>query len=356
MTTDAIGGVWTYAVDLAAGLAERGVRVTLAALGPSPSDAQRRQVSAVGAELIDTALPLDWLEEDARRIDNAGAALTDLANRSGADLVHLNSPIFAASGFTAPVVGVCHSCLATWWAAMRGGEMPASFNERTERLRRGYEACSALIAPSDAFAEATAAQYGVASVAVHNGRAPRVPAPQSSERPFALTAGRLWDPAKNLAALDAAASMMRGTVEAAGPLEGPNGERAATSAVVSLGPLDSEDMARRLGEAGAFVSLALYEPFGLSVLEAAQAGCALVLADIPTFRELWAGTALFVDPRDPAAVAATLDGVLDDRSERERLGALAEARAARFTLDAMTGGTLGVYAQALSRALGQSAA
>ena len=45
-----------------------------------------------------------------------------------------------------------------------------------------------------------------------------------------------------------------------------------------------------------FVSPALYEPFGLAVLEAAQAGCALVLSDIPTFRELWDGVALFVAP------------------------------------------------------------
>jgi glycosyltransferase involved in cell wall biosynthesis len=356
MTTDAVGGVWTYSVDLAAGLAKRGTRVTLAALGPSPTAAQERQIDATaGVELIDTQLPLDWLEEDPARIDEAGRALATLSNRSGADLVHLNSPAFATAGFSAPVIGACHSCLATWWDAVRGGEMPSSFNERTERLRRGYEACAALIAPSAAFAEATRARYGVTPIAVHNGRA-QPPTSSSVKRSVALTAGRLWDPAKNLAALDAAAGLMRAPVEAAGPLQGPHGERVTTIAVVPLGRLEADEMARRLGEAGAFVSLALYEPFGLSVLEAAQAGCALVLADIPTFRELWSDAALFVDPRDAGAVAKALDALLEDSSEQARLGGLAAARAARFTLDAMVEGTLAVYREALSRASDRSAA
>ncbi|HEX8375447.1 MAG TPA: hypothetical protein VF606_09745, partial [Geminicoccaceae bacterium] len=38
MTTDAVGGVWTYSLDLAAALATRGVRTTLAVLGPAPDE------------------------------------------------------------------------------------------------------------------------------------------------------------------------------------------------------------------------------------------------------------------------------------------------------------------------------
>ncbi len=40
----------------------------------------------------------------------------------------------------------------------------------------------------------------------------------------------------------------------------------------------------------------LYEPFGLSVLEAALSGCALVLGDIPSLRENWDGAADFAEP------------------------------------------------------------
>ena len=81
-----------------------------------------------------------------------------------------------------------------------------------------------------------------------------------------------------------------------------------------------------------FVSPALYEPFGLAVLEAAQAGCALVLADIPTFRELWDGAALFVPPSDDRAIAATLSTITADTALRTRMAAAAERRAADYTI------------------------
>ena len=49
---------------------------------------------------------------------------------------------------------------------------------------------------------------------------------------------------------------------------------------------------------------ARYEPFGLSALEAALSGCALVLGDIPSLREVWGDAALFVAPDDTDALAA----------------------------------------------------
>jgi hypothetical protein len=62
VTADAVGGVWTYAVDLASGLARRGVVTTLVAFGPSPSRDQAAEALAVPAlSLIDTTLPLDWM-------------------------------------------------------------------------------------------------------------------------------------------------------------------------------------------------------------------------------------------------------------------------------------------------------
>src|SRR6185312_5139526 len=64
-TADAVGGVWTYALDLARALAPRGVAVTLAVLGPEPSQAQRREAEAVaGMDVVWTRAPLDWLCDD----------------------------------------------------------------------------------------------------------------------------------------------------------------------------------------------------------------------------------------------------------------------------------------------------
>jgi glycosyltransferase involved in cell wall biosynthesis len=80
------------------------------------------------------------------------------------------------------------------------------------------------------------------------------------------------------------------------------------------------------------------------VLEAAQAGCPLVLSDIPTFRELWDDAALFVPPGDAAGFAAAIERAAQDA---DRLGARAEERAARYTPEAMASGMAALYRQAL---------
>ena len=215
-------------------------------------------------------------------------------------------------------------------------------------LSRGYAACDALIAPSQAFAEATEQVYGVAPEVVLNGRT-ESPRGERPRRPIALTAGRLWDPAKGAATLNRAAGLIAGRVEAAGPTEGPDGSRITLENVTALGRLEGADLRTRMEGSAVFVSLSIYEPFGLSVLEAAQSGCALLLSDIPTFRELWDGAAVFTSPTDPIAAARALEGLMSDAKRCAELGAAAAIRAERYTADAMTDATLALYRRTLAR-------
>ena len=350
MTADAVGGVWTYALDLAEGLLARGVRVTLAVLGPPPGEAARRAAERIqGLRLVEAGETLDWLADGPSPLDQAARTLRGLVVSTGADLAHLNAPALRGDeDWGVPVVGLCHSCVATWWDAVKEGQPPDDFLWRTDRLADGYRRCDRLIAPSYAFMQATAARYGVLPSAVRNGRRP-APAGRGPRRRVVLTSGRLWDEGKNLQGLDRAAARMRGRVEAAGALDGPDGQAVRPTHVKALGHLDEAALQRRLREAAVFCSPALYEPFGLGVLEAAQAGCALVLSDIPTFRELWEGAAVFAPPRDEAALAALLDDLLDDADRARRLGRLAAERARQFSVEAMVEGTLAVYAEALTQ-------
>jgi glycosyltransferase involved in cell wall biosynthesis len=350
MTADAVGGVWTYALDLGAALARQGNHVTLAVLGPAPSDAQRADATGRGLALQDLGHSPDWLAADEAAVRAGGTALADLAEREGAGLLHLNHPALGADiAFPCPTLAVTHSCLATWWRAVRGEEaLPEDFRWRTALHEAGLAAADALAAPSAAFAEATRRVYGfgVPPLAVPNGRDTPPAIDEARPAPSVLTAGRLWDEGKNLAVLDRAAARLPVTVEAAGPLVGPNGARIALHHTVALGTLDAPAMRAKLAERPIFVSTALYEPFGLSVLEAAQAGCALVLSDIPTFRELWGDAALFVAPHDDRALAAAVLRLLGDRADRAERAALSRRRAARYTVDAMAEATLKAYAAA----------
>ena len=349
MTADAVGGVWQYALDLAGGLAARGVETTLAVLGPRPRADQRADAQAIpGLTLVPTGLPLDWTADTPDGIGSAAVAIADLAREAGADIVHLNSPALAgAASFPAPVLAACHSCVATWWAAVKDGPLPADFQWRTALVGRGYEAADALVAPTKAFAAATAEAYSLTRRprVVHNGRL-LLAAPTAAvvlDPNYVFTAGRLWDDGKNLGVLDRAAARLAVRVVAAGPLEGPNGACIRLDHVLTLGRVGDQAIAHHLSAAPVFVSVARYEPFGLAVLEAAQTGCALVLSDIATFRELWNGAAIFVPPDDEGAIAAALDRVVRDRAERARLGAAARRRARRYTAEAMVAGITGIY-------------
>ncbi|MBV8915051.1 MAG: glycosyltransferase, partial [Acetobacteraceae bacterium] len=128
MTTDAVGGVWRYTVDLAAGFAARGVPTVVATLGPAPDRSQRKEARLAGLELVETGLALDWTAESPTELAHSTARLQSLAGARRAVSVHLHAPALAGSGrWGIPVVAVAHSCVATWWRAVRDGALPDDF-------------------------------------------------------------------------------------------------------------------------------------------------------------------------------------------------------------------------------------
>lgn len=335
MTADAVGGVWQYATDLAEALVARGATVVLAIMGPA-----RAPLAPPGVRVVDTGLDLDWTAPDPGATGRSTAALARLAREVRATHVHLHAPaLVGEADWPAPVVAVAHSCVATWWAAVRGGALPPDLAWRAELTAQGLHRADVAVAPTHAFAAQLRAVYGSLDLRViHNGRRtqPRLPARERR----VLTAGRLWDEGKNVALLDAAAALIDAPVCAAGPVEG-----ACFEHLRLLGTLGEEALAAERARAGVFASVPRYEPFGLAVLEASQAGLPLVLSDIPTLRELWDGAALFVpashDKRQHAeSLAATLSLALDHPAD---LGARAKIRAAKYTIGVAADATLALH-------------
>jgi glycosyltransferase involved in cell wall biosynthesis len=346
LTADAVGGIWQYALDLAWGLREHGIEVVLALLGPTPNVDQRQAADAAGVDLVVTGLPLDWTASNAAEIEEAGRDVARIAQDFACDVIHLNNPALAAgASFHAPVVSVCHSCVATWWDAVRLGPLPDEFLWRTELLERAYAASDMLIAPSASFAKATARIYGLsaAPTVVHNGRRAPVIREASRNDVFAFTAGRFWDEGKNFASIDRAAAHASVPVIAAGSLQGPNGTRVEACHVQSVGRLTDDEIVSYLSARPIFVSAARYEPFGLAVLEAAQAGCALILSDIPTFRELWTDAAIFLAPHDDEAIARAIDMLAHNGSERARWGDRARSASKAYSVAALSSRMISLY-------------
>lgn len=343
LTTDTVGGVWQYTVSLAAGLIERGYRVHILTLGPPPDAAQRRGVPAA-AQLASLDAPIEWMAESPAELADVAGRIAAAAGAAGAGVLQLHSASLAPAAPPCPVIAVQHSCLATWWQAVRGNAPPRDFEWRIDAHAAGLRRADLVTAPSSAFARMTAKAYDLPRrpVTVHNGRAP-LGADELPSGDFALTVGRLWDDSKNVAVLDAAARHLTVPVLAAGPLSGPNGETRRFDHLSCLGRCQEEVIADLLSARPVFASTAVYEPFGLAVLEAAQAGCALVLSDIPVFRELWGDAALFAPAGDAAAFRAAIQDLFDEAPRRRELGAAARARSRRFTPGRMAAGMMDVY-------------
>jgi glycosyltransferase involved in cell wall biosynthesis len=346
ITADASSSLWQYGLDLARGLSRLGHETVLALTGPAATTEQIRAATAIpGLRLVDTGLALDRLAEDEASLVRAAEAIADLAAETDADIVQLNTPALAAlADFGRPVVAVLHHCLASWWEAVEGASLPADFAWRIELVARGLHAAGAVVAPTAAFGAEAKRHYRLEAAprAVHHGRSP-LAVPSGAPHDFVFTSGRLWDQGKNLGMLDSAAARIGVPVRAAGPLSGPTGGQVIFDNIHCLGTLGEEELGRWLSARPVFVCAALYEPFGLAVLEAASAGCALVLSDIPTFRELWDEVAIFVDPRDEDGFARAIGDLAGDDFERAVLGRAAKERSALYSPDAMAAQMASLY-------------
>jgi glycogen(starch) synthase len=346
MTADAVGGVWTYSLALAGGLSGAGVAFDLAVMGPAPDARQAAAAARIpGLRLHAAPYKLEWMPGAEADLVQAGAWLLALAARVRPDLVHLNGYAHAALPFGAPKLVAAHSCVRSWWRAVHGQDPPAAWDGYARAVAAGLAAADAIVAPSEAMLRALADCYGTPAapaVVIPNGLPPPVRA-AVAKREVVLAAGRLWDAAKNVATLVAVARDLPWPVWIAGDHGAGEGLAVEIPGVRTLGRLDAAAMADAYAAAAIYALPARYEPFGLSILEAAQHGCALVLGDIPSLRENWDEAALFVDPDDAGALAAALTGLIADARARAEWGARARARADHLPQARTCAATLALY-------------
>jgi glycogen(starch) synthase len=347
MTADPLGGVWTYALELAQALQSYDVELVLAAMGAPLQDQQRMAVQQIeNVTLCESAWKLEWMEEPWDDVAAAGAWLLELEAMTQPDVVHLNGYAHGALPWQSPTLVVGHSCVFSWFAAVKGSAPPAVWDQYRLEVTRGLHAADLVTAPTEAMLTALRTHYGAftAAPAIYNSR--RLTCfPPLTKTPYILTAGRVWDEAKNIAALAHVAAQLSWPVFVAGEERDPQGRTVRLHNVQRLGQLAPAELAMWLGGAAIFVLPARYEPFGLTVLEAGLAGCALVLGDIPSLREVWDGVAVFVPPGQPGALGEVLRHLIRDSQWRERMAQRARTRALRYTPARMAHAYMTLYTQ-----------
>ena len=353
MTTDAVGGVWSYALELARSLGTTGgTETVLAVLGPPPGPSQRREAAGIpGLQLEMHPGRLEWMAGAWADVEADGAWLLELEAQCAPDVVHLNGYAHGALPFVSPTLVVAHSCVLSWWQAVKGVPAPRTWQRYRRAVAAGLAGADAIVAPSRAMAGEVVRLYRPPRPVevIANGRDLRTYAP-AAKQDLVLSAGRLWDEAKNLTTLVAAARCVPWPVYVAGDTSDD-----PPPPVRCLGRLPTRTLARWYARAAIYALPARYEPFGLSALEAGLSGCALVLGDVASLRDIWGSAAVFVDPTDDRALAELITWLMTHPDARAQMGRHARARALGFDAARTAEGYRALYTRLATHRAGVSA-
>lgn len=352
MTADTIGGVWTYALELSEALSPFGIEVCLATMGAPASQKQKEAISKTGnIKLFESSYKLEWMEDPWKDVEESGKWLLDLEKTLEPDIIHLNDFSHGALPFQAPKLVVGHSCVYSWYYAVKHHAPHEAWYKYKEKVTRGIKGADLVTAPTNAMLSLLRHHYGSfrSPGAIYNARRADDFLPGLKED-IVLSAGRLWDEAKNVSMLAWVAPRLKWPVYMAGEKEDPEGRFIQTFGGVNwLGRLSSKEMAYWMKRASIFALPARYEPFGLSPLEAALSGCALVLGDIPSLREVWQDSAWFVKPDDYDGLVKAVNTLIEDDDLRLENVKKVRRRALYFTPERMAKGYLGLYRNLIAR-------
>jgi phosphatidylinositol alpha-mannosyltransferase len=121
--------------------------------------------------------------------------------------------------------------------------------------------------------------------------------------------------------------------------------------VAFLGWVDDETKRRELAAAEVFCAPHLGgESFGIVLVEAMAAGCAVVASDLAAFRAVGADAVCYTPPGDPQLLAEAVRGLLDDPDRVASLATAAGDRAARFDLAVVRAAYVDAYRDAVAAA------
>jgi glycogen(starch) synthase len=338
MTADAVGGMWTYTLELANALAAHGVQTTLATMGPQPLPDQAAAARRVpGLHLHVSAFKLEWMDDAWTDVHAAGDWLIDLAATVAAEIVHVNGYAHAALPWRVPTIVVGHSCVCSWSDTVGCPVDDVWLDQYRAMVAGGLCAADWVVAPSRAMLAALHLNYGPlrSSSVIANGRDAKCCRP-GRKAPFVLSTGRLWDRAANVDALCAIADTLSWPVVILG------------DTMPGSGRLLDAEMADHLGRASIFALPARYEPFGLAPLEAALAGCALVLGNIASLRETWGDAAIYVDPDDHQQLHRAIEQLIADPLLRMHCAGRARRRALTYTPARMADAYIAIYRAVMS--------
>jgi glycosyltransferase involved in cell wall biosynthesis len=356
LTTDTIGGVWTFTRELTTELLQAGHSVGLVSFGRAPSREQSAWSAAIGAQYGSSFryeasnAPLEWMNPNENAYAEGEICLRRIADEFCPDLLHSNQFCFGRMPVPVPRLITAHSDVLSWGAACRpDGFAPSQWlTNYCDMVEQGLRAADAVATPTRWMLDALGQYFSLPpqTHVILNGRTLPHSSVDGERALHAVSAGRLWDEAKNLAMLAEVRSEVPIFVAGDGQHQAATAPRNMGSAV-QLGLLEEDDLLALFRVSSMYIAASIYEPFGLAPLEAALCGCAILANDIPSLREVWGDAALYFENADAlsrllAHMQASPSALLEARHRAGR-------RALQLNTARMAAEYLALYTELLSK-------
>jgi phosphatidyl-myo-inositol alpha-mannosyltransferase len=351
-----VGGVQGQVTGLARSLRAQGHQVTVVA----PARERDRVPDAVGDHYVigrPAAVRSNGSVAPVAPWPTAAARAERFIRHGGFDVLHVHEPLapMAAYGLVLtaplPMVGTYHRAGVSRW--VRPLHALTQLVGRRLQVRVAVSEAARATGQSEGGGEFEVLFNGVEMDRFESAAPVRDPA----GRPVVLFLGR-HEPRKGLPVLlDAFAGLQRSAVLwVAGDGPGTEVQRRRypeSDRVRWLGLLSDQEVAARLAGAAVLCAPSLQgESFGMVLLEAMAAGCAVVASDVEGYRMASGGHAALVPPGDAGALARSLGSALADAVEgvgqsstEARKAATEYARA--WSMDTLAERYLNVYARAI---------
>src|SRR5205814_4775035 len=104
---------------------------------------------------------LEWQDDPWDDVAATREWLLELADEARPDVVHLNSYALASGPWQVPTVVVGHSCVCSWFEAVRHQPAPPRFDRYRDEVRYGLGAADAVVAPTPWMLEQLRRHYGL---------------------------------------------------------------------------------------------------------------------------------------------------------------------------------------------------
>jgi glycosyltransferase involved in cell wall biosynthesis len=349
LTTDTIGGIWTFTKELTTELLQRGHAVALVSLGRQPSHEQQAWCAARGRvhgpsfQFTASNVPLEWMEKNEFVFTQGAGVLFHVARHFRPDLLHSNQFCFGALSLDIPKLVTAHSDVLSWASACRprGLEQSRWLRQYRSLVTQGLQSCDAIASPTRWMALELARHYKdlPPSYVIRNGRS--LVSPESRVRTMqAVTSGPVWDEAKNIEMLRAVNASI--PIYVAGERQWGNspGPRQIGRSIL-LGSLPQASLLALFARSSIYIATSIYEPFGMAPLEAALCGCAVVANDIASLREVWGDAALYFN--GPQSLSTLLHQLSRDERRLAEARQRSFARANELTAQCMADGYEALY-------------